>query len=61
MKSAGDEIFTYAALASDQHRRVGVGNAVDDGADFPHPGVAAEQGNVTDRVTRIVLCHRQPY
>jgi len=55
MDSASDEILPHAAFPSDEHRRVGIGHAVDDGADLLHPEVAAEQRSVTDRAIYIVL------
>src|SRR5882724_11312819 len=47
---AGDEVLAHAALASDQHRRIGIGDALDDGADCPHPGVAIKERRGIDEI-----------
>src|SRR6185369_5726591 len=43
MDRSGDEVLADPALATDQHRGVGVGDALDDGADGAHPGMTVEE------------------
>ena len=51
---AGDEILADAALTPDEHRRVGISDALDDRPDFPHAGVAIKQREMIDKVFHIV-------
>src|SRR5206468_4578282 len=58
MDGAGDEILAHTALTSDQNGRVGVGNALDDGANRRHPGVSLEKGRAIDEIFHMMLRQR---
>ncbi len=51
VQRAGDELFADAALAANQHRHVGVGDALDQVADLGHLLAVAEE----HRVARLLL------
>ena len=58
VNSASDKVFADAALAANEYRRVGVGDALDDGPDFLHPGMSIEEREMIDGVAIIRLSQR---
>ena len=51
VNAASHEVFTDAALTPDQHRRVGVRDALDQRPNLPHGWTAFQQRNVLGRVS----------
>src|SRR5262249_13169862 len=53
-----DEVLAHPAFAANEDSRVSVGDALDDRADGPHPGMAIEKGGASDEVFHIWLRQR---
>src|SRR5262249_25886773 len=58
MDGACDEVLADAAFPANEDGRVRVGDALDYGADGPHPGMAIEKWGATDEVFHILLRQR---
>src|SRR2546427_8221758 len=51
MDGAGDEILAHPTLAAEQHRRVGISDALDHRPDRSHGGAAVEQRGILREIT----------
>src|SRR5438046_10235664 len=59
MEGPGDEVLAHATLSTDQHRRISIGDVVDDRPDGPHRGASVEQWAVVGELT-LWHCLRGP-
>ena len=59
MDGAGDQILPDTAFASDQDGGVGIGDALDDGADGPHARMTIEKRKGIDELFHIAPRQRK--